>query len=114
MSSGIDVPNMPKLELLLANPAVRRAFRPDVTWILAGCDETDAQGLERSGDARDGIESEICVRAGDATILKIVHDRRGAHRFSAWRGPTSKHEVFRMEDGNGSLIVADHFRNLVL
>lgn len=104
---------MPKLELLLANPTVRRVSRPDVTWFLTGCEETEAHQLERVGNARDGIEPDICISAGDATILKIVHDQNSAHRISAWRGPTSKYEVFRMKKENGDLIIADHFRNLM-
>ena len=104
---------MPNLRLLLANPMVRRVFRPDVTWFLTGCDGTDADRLERCGNARDGIEAEICTKAGDATILKITHGQRRAHSVSAWRGLTSKHEVFRMENGKGDLIIADHFRNVL-
>ncbi len=104
---------MPKLEIVLANPEVRRVDRPDATWLLVGCDEYDAVRLEQSGNDRDEIEAEICARAGDATIIKVVHSKRRAHRVSAWRGPTSVHEVFRLERRNGDLIIADHFRNLL-
>ena len=104
---------MPKLEIVLANPEVRRVDRPDATWLLVGCDEYDAVRLEQSGNDRDEIEAEICARAGDATIIKVVHSKGQAHRVSAWRGPTSVHEVFRLERRNGDLIIADHFRNLL-
>ena len=104
---------MPKLEIVLANPGVRRVSRPEVTWLLTGCDENDADRLERSGNERDGIEPEICTRAGDATIIKIIHSKGQAHKVSAWRGPTSMHEVFTLKRDNGDLIFADHFRNLL-
>jgi asparagine synthetase B (glutamine-hydrolysing) len=104
---------MPKLEIVLANPEVRRVDRPAATWLLVGCDEYDAVRLEQSGNDRDEIEAEICARVGDATIIKVVHSKGQAHRVSAWRGPTSVHEVFRLERRNGDLIIADHFLNLL-
>ncbi len=104
---------MPKLEIVLANPEVGRVSRPEATWLLTGCDENDADRLERSGSEQDEIEPEICARAGDATIIKVIHSKGRAHKVSAWRGPTSMHEVFTLKRGNGDLIFADHFRNLL-
>ncbi len=93
---------MPNLKVVLAYPEVRRVDRPDVTWLLTGCDETDAARLEQSGNERDELEAEICARAGDATIIKVVHDGGRANRVGAWRGPTAMHEVFRLERSNGN------------
>ncbi len=104
---------MRKLEIVLANPEVRRVDRLEATWLLAGCDEHDAVRLKQSANEQGEIEAEICTRAGDATIIKVVHCNGEAHTASAWRGPTSIHDVFQLERGNGDLIIADHFRNVV-
>ncbi len=104
---------MPKLKIVLACPEVRRIDRPDVTWLLTGCSEADAARLEQSGNERNELEAEICARAGDATIIKVIHDGGRLNRVGAWRGPTAMHEVFRLEKSNGDLFVSDNFRSLL-
>jgi len=93
---------MPKLKIVLACPEVRRIDGADVTWLLTGCSEADAARLEQSGNQRNELEAEICARAGDATIIKVIHDGDRLDRVGAWRGPTAMHEVFRLERSNGN------------
>ena len=104
---------MPKLEVLLADPGVRHVATPAVTWFLTGCSEAGAARLARDGGDGDRLEPELCAQAGDASIIKIVHDGGRAARVAAWRGPTSKHDVFWLKTGAGDLILADHFRNAI-
>jgi hypothetical protein len=104
---------MPKLEILLADPDIRHVSGPKVTWLLSGCDEKDVARLEKSGSDGNDIEAEICTRASDATVIKVVHCNGEAHKVSAWRGPTSIHEVFQLKRSNGDLIFTDHFRNVL-
>jgi len=102
---------MPKIEIVMANPDVRQVSRPGTTWFLSGCNEEDAARLVNAGNRPDEIEPEICTRAGDATVVKVVHSNGHAHEVSAWRGPTAVHELFRLDNGGRDIVIADHFRN---
>jgi len=103
---------MPKLEIVLANPEALQINRPGVTWFLTGCSENDAQRLQRLGKECTELEAQICSRVGDATIIKVISHNGQAVSVSAWRGPTSAYEIFRLAKENGDIILADHYRSI--
>lgn len=104
---------MPKLIVVVADPSVRTMDRADTSWILLGGDAADWQPLAGDTNGTTDLESRICQRVSDATIIKL---RRAGGRpvvLDMWKGLTSSYEAFYAVRRNGDVLVSDHFRNIV-
>jgi len=91
------------------------AVRLDVdggVWLTAGLGEPQLGELVRSG-ANPEVGHSLAKRNRDALIVLIRVRGSSDFRIDAWRGLLCGAELMYARLGDGSLMVSDHFRNVV-
>lgn len=104
---------MPKLCISVLDPQAQVIEQPDGIWILSGIDDAQCRRVEAQGRTADQLAQDICRRAGDATVI-MVHLANGRPTMvNAWKGLTSRFEVYYSIRSNGDILICDHFRNIL-
>jgi asparagine synthetase B (glutamine-hydrolysing) len=70
--------------------------------------------LRKNLSRDDKTAEKICVDIGDAIVLKVDLEDGRAVQFTIWKGLTSGYEFFYTKRPSGDVIIADHFRNLLV
>ena len=102
-----------RLEIRVTDPEAEILERPGLLWVLSGLGEEARRRIASRGDARDDLESDLLRGARDASILKVHLADGQPTAIVSWRGATSDHQVFWSRRDDGSLGIADHFRNIL-
>lgn len=106
---------MPRLKLILCDPAVRKVQQGPRIWFVSGALPGSDDRLRTQAHAHDGqLERDICQSCGDVSIVKLTHDEGGRPRqLTLWRGLTSAFLLFTTRLQNGDTIVSDSFRAVI-
>ena len=104
---------MRHLRLSIASPKHRIMEKPNAVWVLWGVEPAASRRLDELDDPDDGLVSEICRRAGDATILKVALANGRASHIAVWKPLTAYHEIFYKVRPGGDVFVSDQFRNIL-
>ncbi|MGF1609074.1 MAG: asparagine synthase-related protein [Kiloniellales bacterium] len=103
-----------KVKIILGDPAVRTVERSHAAWFVSGATACVVNRLRDPG--RGGQEErEICLEAGDVSIIKVMHDDAGTPvEVTLYRGLSSSHLIFiAMSRSNGEIVISDSFRAIM-
>lgn len=111
-AKGLAMRDTP-LQVLVLSPDARTIEGPNTVWITWGIGEHDSRRMKRREGSPSHQEKQLCRQYGDAAIVKVISRGGKPVELYAWKGLTGCHEIFHTVSGVRSLVIADHFRNIV-
>jgi asparagine synthetase B (glutamine-hydrolysing) len=100
-----------KVRVLISDPAHRCIELQNGIWIASGLHER-AENLLRVHPTESQAEA-ICRNIGDALLVRFLAQEERLVRIDVWRGITSGYEMFHATCPDGSILLADQFRNIL-
>ncbi|MEA2002270.1 MAG: asparagine synthase-related protein [Actinomycetota bacterium] len=102
----------PELLMSFTDLDTRRVDVAGGTWFTVGLDSNQLDQLARGGS--DPAIADRLVRAQrDAMIVLVAVESEGPVSVGAWKGLLAGRDIFFAVLDSGSVIVSDHFRNVI-
>ncbi|HXV25920.1 MAG TPA: hypothetical protein VED46_16900, partial [Alphaproteobacteria bacterium] len=100
------------IKILISDPTHSEVQLPDGLWIASGLHRRAVDLLRRNPTAEQA--ETICRDIGDAVIIRLVEEDNCVVGVDAWRGITAGFEVYYSRRPDGSILLSDHFRNILV
>ncbi|WP_336036854.1 asparagine synthase-related protein [Halobacterium yunchengense] len=103
---------MTGVRVLFADPETLVVEGEHGTWVVSAVATNRVRDLVSNADGLDAVCDDLAAQTEDAVVVFVSGTDRGG-RVEAYRSATSSRDVFYLEASDGTLVLADHFRNAV-
>jgi len=99
------------IRLLVSNPMASRVETATAEWVVSGTNPANVVETLDGTASFDEVVEEVRSLPGEYSLVAI--DADGEPSVRAYRGLTSSFDVFYAERPGGTLVVGDHFRDVL-